>query len=150
MITLSEYILEKAGNYGKKELVPEFKATKDAIVKVTYKPATENGHSVVYLQIDLWNNTLVCRLGITHQDKYAVAVWRGDNFQGTKPDLGPRKSQLIPFVNGGKYDAFHMGGKIQYTFSKEELDKLKKDLEAQDKDLIEKINMTIDAVDEFN
>lgn len=150
MIGLSQYIIENAKNFGNKEVCPEFKATKDAIVKVTYKPASVSDLNVVYLQIDLWNDTLICRLGITKQDKYAVCVWRGDNFKGTKPDLGPRKSQLIPFVNGEKYDALHMGGKIHYSFNKEELDKLKKDLENKDKDLIEKINHTIEVIDEYN
>lgn len=150
MIELSEYIIESTRDFGTKEVCHEFKAAKDAIVKVTYKPTSENGLNVVYLQIDLWNDTLICRLGITKQEKYAVCVWRSDNFQGTRPNLGPRKSQLIPFVNGGKYDAMHMGGKIQYSFNEEELDKLKKSLEDKDKDIMEKINLTIESIDEYN
>ena len=148
MIELSRYIMEKAMDFGNKELVSEFKATKNAIVKVTYKPSDVNGLNIIYLHIDLWNNTLVCRIGITKQGKYCVAVWRDNNKSGL--DLGPRKNSLIPFLNGDKYDSFHMGGKIQYSFNKEEFNELKKALEEKNKDLIDKINKTIEAVDEYN
>lgn len=147
MIGLSEYITEKQKDFGTEELVPEFKAAKDAIVKVTAKDAPSNTKNV-YLKIDLWNNTLICRVGITYQKKYCVTVFKTDNNPG--PNLGSRKNSVIPFFNGGKFDAFHMGGKIQYTYDSEELASLKKALEDKDADLIDKINKTIEAVDECN
>jgi len=147
MIKISEYILEKAKDFGTEELVPEFKGTKDAVVKVTVKDAPSATKNV-YLQIDLWNNTLICRVGLTHQNKYCIAVFKTDNNPG--PDLGSRKSSVIPFLNGGKFDAFHMGGKIQYTYNAKELDVLKKAFSEKDEDLLDKINKTINAVDEYN
>lgn len=147
MIGLTEYILEKQKDFGTEELVPEFKATKDAIVKVTVKDAPSDTKNV-YLKIDLWNNTLICRIGLTHQKKYCVAVFKADNNPG--PNLGSRKNSVIPFLNGDKFDAFRMGGKIQYTYDSKELASLKKALEDKDTDLMNKINKTIEAVDECN
>ena len=104
-------------------------------------------YKLVYLKIDYWNNTLICRIGKTHQDKYAVAVFKVDNKGGV--DLGKSRA-AIPWVNGYKYDAVRMGGKIQYSFDDKEYKEVMDAFKKKDDDLIEKVKNTLKTLEEYN
>lgn len=148
MLGLTEYITEAMKDFGTKEVVPEFEL-KDRggnapIVKPTYKE--ENGYKLVYAQVDYWNNTLVCRIGKTHEDKWAVAVFKTDNANGV--DLGNKSA--VACMNGYKYDAMRMGGKVQYTFNDKEYKEVEAAFKSGDKDLISKLEKTMDFLEEYN
>ncbi len=151
MQSLTQYLVEAvtAKDFGNKEVVPEFEIEKHGnlapICKVTYKE--ENGYKLVYLQIDYWNNTLICRVGKTHEDKWAVAVFKIDNKDGV--DLGKSRA-AVPWMNGYKYDPVRMGGKVQYTFDDKEYKEVMDAFKNKDKDLFDKIENTLKTLEEYN
>lgn len=134
--SVMEFTLTNKGGKGNGDIAPE--------CSVTVKK--EGEYKLVYLNIDYWNNTLICRIGKTHQDKWAVAVFKTDNKNGI--DLGNKSA--IAWMNGDKFDALRMGGKVKYAFDDKEYKEVENALKSKDKDLFEKIGKTIDTLREFN
>lgn len=135
----SKFTLSNKGGKGNGDIAPE--------CEVFVKSDDESGvYKLIYLKIDYWNNTLVCRVGRTHEDKIAIVVCKTDNKGGV--DLGNKSA--IAWVNGYKFDPIRMGGRIGYSFDSKEYKKVISAIDNKDKDFLDKVEKTIDTLREFN